>query len=230
MNQPAPSTFDVVRTVLAKDLRVELRTLQSVPAMLLFATTIFVIFRFGLDRTRLDGALAAGVLVVTILFAALLAINRIFVAEREQGGFEAIRLAPADGTALFFAKAAALFVYMVVLEAFALPVFWLFFLDGGAGLVPLLPVLLLLDAALAVTGALISPMATNSRARDLIGPLILLPLLVPALIAAAGAGQHLLAAGGPSYEQYGTWLGVLGLYDLIFLLIGWAAFDFLIED
>ena len=230
MNRPAPSTFAVVRTVLAKDLRVELRTLQSVPAMLLFATTIFVIFRFGLDRTRLDGALAAGVLVVTILFAALLAINRIFVAEREQGGFEAIRLAPADGTALFFAKAAALFVYMVVLEAFALPVFWLFFLDGGAGLVPLLPVLLLLDAALAVTGALISPMATNSRARDLIGPLILLPLLVPALIAAAGAGQHLLAAGGPSYEQYGTWLGVLGLYDLIFLLIGWAAFDFLIED
>jgi heme exporter protein B len=230
MNRPAPSTFAVVRTVLAKDLRVELRTLQSVPAMLLFATTIFVIFRFGLDRTRLEGALAAGVLVVTILFAALLAINRIFVAEREQGGFEAIRLAPADGTALFFAKAAALFVYMVVLEAFALPVFWLFFLDGGAGLVPLLPVLLLLDAALAITGALISPMATNSRARDLIGPLILLPLLVPALIAAAGAGRHLLAAGGPSYEQYGTWLGVLGLYDLIFLLIGWAAFDFLIED
>ena len=230
MNRPAPSTFAVVRTVLAKDLRVELRTLQSVPAMLLFATTIFVIFRFGLDRTRLDGALAAGVLVVTILFAALLGMNRIFVAVRELGGFEAIRLAPADGTALFFAMAAALFVYMVVLEAFALPVFWLFFLDDGAGLVPLLPILLLLDAALAVTGALISPMATNSRARDLIGPLILLPLLVPALIAAAGAGQHLLAAGGPSYEQYGTWLGVLGLYDLIFLLIGWAAFDFLIED
>jgi len=230
VSRPAPSTATVVATVLAKDLRVELRTLQSIPAMLLFATTIFVIFRFGLDRTRLDGALAAGVLLVTILFAALLAINRIFVAEREQGGFEAIRLAPADGTALFFAKAAALLVYLVVLELFALPVFWLFFLDGGAGLLPMLPVLLLLDAALAITGALISPMATNSRARDLIGPLILLPLLIPAMIAAAGAGQHLLAAGGPSYEKYGTWLGMLGLYDLIFLLIGWAAFDFLIED
>jgi heme exporter protein B len=198
--------------------------------MLLFATTIFVIFRFGLDRTRLDGALAAGVLLVTILFAALLAINRIFVAEREQGGFEAIRLAPADATALFFAKATALLVYLVVLEAFALPVFWLFFLDDASGLVPMLPVLLLLDGALAITGAIVSPMATNSRARDLIAPLILLPLLVPAMIAAAGAGQHLLAAGGPSYEQYGTWLAVLGLYDLVFLLIGWAAFDFLIED
>jgi len=189
-----------------------------------------VLFRFGLDRTRLDGGLAAGVLLVTILFAALLAINRIFVAEREQGGFEAIRLAPADGTALFFAKAAALLVYLIVLELFALPVFWLFFLADASGLVPMLPVLLLLDVALAVTGALIAPMATNSRARDLIGPLILLPLIVPAMIAAAGAGRHLLAAGGPSYEQYGTWLAVLGLYDLVFLLIGWAAFDFLIED
>ena len=96
---------------------------------------------------------------------------------------------------------------------------------------PLLPVLLLLDVALAVTGALISPMATNSRARDLIGPLILLPLLVPAMIAAAGAGRAICSPpAGPSYEQYGTWLAVLGLYDLIFLLIGWAAFDFLIED
>ena len=230
MSGRAPSTAEVVRAVLGKDLRVELRTLQSVPAMLLFATTIFVLFRFGLDRTRLDGGLAAGVLLVTILFAALLAINRIFVAEREQGGFEAIRLAPADGTALFFAKAAALLVYLIVLELFALPVFWLFFLADASGLVPMLPILLLLDAALAVTGALIAPMATNSRARDLIGPLILLPLIVPAMISAAGAGRHLLAAGGPSYEQYGTWLAVLGLYDLVFLLIGWAAFDFLIED
>jgi heme exporter protein B len=230
MSGRAPSTGKVVRAVLGKDLRVELRTLQSVPAMLLFATTIFVLFRFGLDRTRLDGGLAAGVLLVTILFAALLAINRIFVAEREQGGFEAIRLAPADGTALFFAKAAALLVYLIVLELFALPVFWLFFLADASGLVPMLPILLLLDVALAVTGALIAPMATNSRARDLIGPLILLPLIVPAMIAAAGAGRHLLAAGGPSYEQYGTWLAVLGLYDLVFLLIGWAAFDFLIED
>ena len=225
-----PSSFAVVATVLAKDLRVELRTLQSVPAMILFSTTIYVIFRFGLDRTRLDGALAAGVLVVTILFAALLAINRLFVAEREQGGFEAIRLAPVDGTALFFAKAAALVVYLLILELFALPVFWLFFLGSGSGLVPMIPVLLLLNVAFAVTGALISPMATNSRARDLIGPLILLPLLVPPMIAASGAGQDLLAAGGPSYDQYGTWLGVLGLYDLVFLLIGWAAFDFLLED
>jgi heme exporter protein B len=225
-----PSTVHAIRTILGKDLRVELRTLQAVPAMVLFSTTIYVIFRFGLDRTGLAGGLAAGVLLVTILFAALLAINRLFVAEREQGGFEAVRLAPVDGTALFFAKAAALVVYLVALELVAVPIFWLFFLDGGSGLLPMIPVLLLLDVALAAVGALISPIATNSTARDLIGPLILLPLLIPPMIAASAAGERLLAAGGPSYEKYGTWLGTLGLYDSVFLLIGWAVFDFLLED
>jgi len=226
----APSTRTAIATVLGKDLRTELRTLQSVPSMVLFSTTIYVIFRFGLDRTRLDGGLAAGVLLVTILFAALLAINRLFVAEREQGGFEAVRLAPVDGTALFLAKASALVVYLVALELVALPVFWLFFLDDASGLLPLLPVILLLDLALAATGALISPIATNSTARDLIGPLILLPLIVPAMIVSSSAGERLLAAGGPDYDRYGTWLAMLGLYDLIFLLIGWAVFDFLLED
>ncbi len=89
-----------------KDLRIELRTLQSLPAMALFAVTTFVIFRFGLDRTSLEGSLATGVLLVTILFAALLAINRLFVAERDEGGFDAIRLAPVDPTSLFVAKVA----------------------------------------------------------------------------------------------------------------------------
>ena len=230
MRPGAPSTLAVVRTILAKDLRVELRTLQSVPAMVLFSTTIYVIFRFGLDRTRLEGSLAAGVLLVTILFAALLAINRLFVAEREQGGFEAIRLAPVDGTALFFAKAAALLVYLLALELAALPVFWLFFLDGGSGLARRLPILRLPDLAFAVAGALLSPMASNWHARALIGPLTLLPLLIPPMVAASAAADRLLAESGPSYDRYGTWLGTLGLYDSIFLLIGWAVFDFLLED
>lgn len=225
-----PGTFAVARLILAKDLRVELRTFESVPAMVLFATTIFVIFRFGLDRTELNGGLAAGVLLVTVLFAGLLAINRIFIAEREQGGFEAIRLAPVDGTALLFAKAGALVVYLVALEIVAVPIFALFFLNSVAGLWPLIPVLLLLDFGIAVTGALISVIATNSRARDLLAPLILLPLLIPLLIPAASAAENLLAAGGPSYADYGQWLAVLALYDLVFLLIGYAVFDFLLED
>jgi heme exporter protein B len=218
------------KAILAKDLRAELRTLQSLPAMALFAVTAFVIFRFGLDRTVLSGSLASGVLWTTLLFAAVLGINRLFVAEREEGGFDAIRLAPIDRSVLFAAKASALLVYLAVLEAVAVPVFALFFLDSAAGLAPLLAVLILADLGLAATGTLISSMAVNSRARDLLVPLVLLPLVVPLMIAATGATEPLLAAGGPGFHRFGTWLAVLGLYDLVFLLVGYAVFDFLLED
>jgi len=216
--------------ILAKDLRVELRTLQSLPGMVLFAVTTFVLFRFGLDRTSLDGSLAAGVLLATVLFAAILAVNRVFVAERDQGGFDAIRLAPVDATAMFAAKAVGLVVYLLVLEAVTVPVFALFFLDDWAALPPLAAVLVLADIGLAATGALVSSLATGSRARDLLVPLLLLPLLVPLMIAAAGAAEPLLAAGGPEYDRVATWLAVLGLYDVIFLLVGYGVFDFVLED
>lgn len=216
--------------ILAKDLRVELRTLQSVPGMVLFALTTFVLFRFGLDRTSLEGSLAAGVLLATVLFAAILAVNRLFVTERDQGGFDAIRIAPVDGTALFAAKAAALFVYLGVLELVAVPVFFVFFIDGWAAAPPLAGVLALANLGLAAIGALVSSLAIGSRARDLLVPLLLLPLLVPLMIAAAGAAEPLLAAGGPGYERVGTWLAVLGLYDAVFLLVGYAVFDFVLED
>ena len=218
------------RAILGKDLRTELRTLQSLPAMALFAVTTFVIFRFGLDRTSLSGDLASGVLWATLLFAAVLGINRLFVAERTEGGFDAIRLAPVDRTALFAAKASALLIYLLALELVVVPVFAVFFLDSAAALPPLLLVLLLADLGIAATGTLISSMAVHSRARDLMTPLVLLPLVVPLMIAATGASDPLLAAGGPQYDRFGTWLGVLGLYDLIFLLVGYAVFDFLLED
>jgi len=222
--------MDAYLALLGKDLRVELRTLRSLPAMALFAVTTFVIFRFGLDRTGLEGELAAGVLVVTLLFAAILAINRLFVAERDEGGFELVRLAPLDRTVLFAAKASALVIYLAALELVAVPVFALFFLDSAAALPPLIPVLLLADVGLALIGTLISTIATMSSARDLLAPLILLPLMVPLVIAAAGAAEPVLRAGEPEYERYGTWLAVLGLYDGVFALVGYAVFDFLLED
>jgi heme exporter protein B len=216
--------------ILVKDLRIELRTLQSVPAMALFAVSTFVLFRFGLDRETLSGDLAAGVLLATVLFAGILAINRLFVAERDEGGFDALRLTPIDPTALFAAKAVALLVYLGLLELIALPVFAAFFLDSWEGLPPLAGVLVLADLGLASTGVLVSSIAVNSRARDLLVPLVLLPLLVPVMIAAAGAAEPLLSAGGPAFDELGKWLAILALYDVIFLLIGYAVYDFLLED
>ncbi len=121
-------------------------------------------------------------------------------------------------------------LYLALLELIAVPVFGVFFLDAWSGLGPLCAVLALVNLGLAVIGVLVSSMAVTSRARDLLGPLILLPLTVPLMIAAAGAAAPLLELGGPDYDDFGRWLAVLALYDMTFLLIGYAVYDFLLED
>jgi heme exporter protein B len=216
--------------VLRKDLAVELRTLETVPAMALLSLTTLVIFHFALNQDRLSGQLAAGVLTATLLFAGLLGINRLFVAEREQGGFEAFLLAPVDRTAMLLAKVGALLVFLTVLELITVPAFALLLaVPLAAGLPGALAMLALGNVALAVIGTLVSALAVQTRARDLIGPIIGLPLLTPALIAVARGLGPLLgahAAAGPP----GRWVAFLGLYDLVFGLLAYAVFDFLLED
>ena len=218
--------------VLRKDLRLELRTLETVPAMVLLSVVTFVIFHFGLNRDTIDGQEAAGVLVVALLFAAMLGINRLFVAEREQGGFDAFLLAPVDRSAMLGAKAAGLFIYLCVLEIVAVPAFKLFLLGPSLGppLAGLVGVLALANVGLSVIGTLVSAIAVHTRARDLIGPVIGLPLLIPALIATARAAGPLLAASHATGSPPLKWVGTLALYDLVFALLAYAVFDFLLEE
>src|SRR6185503_2983179 len=133
------------RALLRKDLQLELRAPQAVPAMALFSVTTLVVFHFALQRGQVEGDLAAGVLWVTLLFAAMLGISRLFVADHEEGGLDGFLLAPTDRTAL----------------------------------------LLLADAGIAVIGTLIGAIAVQTRARDLIVPLMALPLLIPVVITGA---------------------------------------------
>jgi heme exporter protein B len=202
-----------------------------VPAMALFSIAVFVIFHFGFNRATIAGQLAGGVLTVTLLLAALLGINRLFVAEREQGGFDGFLLAPVDRSSLLVAKAAALFTFLVALEVIAVPAFGLLLLGPSLGrpLLGLIAVLALTNVALSVIGTLVSAIAIQTRARDLIGPIVALPLLIPALIATARAAGPLLAAHG-SASPPGKWIAVLALYDAIFALIAYGVFDFLLED
>ena len=221
----------VAATILRKDLAIELRTRQSVPAMALFSLTVYVLFHFGLDRDSLDGELASGVLWVTLLLATVIGVSRLFAAEREQGGIDGLLLAPVDRTALFLAKAAALFLYLLALELVAVPAFAVLLLgpDLLAAFPELPAILLLADVGLAAVGALVAALAVETRARELIVPLLLLPLLVPLLIGAASATEPLLR-GDQSAEDLGRFLGLLGAYDAVFLLIAIAVFDFLLED
>ena len=220
-----------VAALIRKDLQLERRSFESVPAMLLFSLSTFVLFRFGLDRGALEGDLASGVLWVTLLLAAVLGMNRLFVAEREQGGFDGFLMAPVDRTAMFVAKAVVLFGFLVAVELVAVPAFVVLLLQPGAGqaLPELLAVLVLADAGIAVIGTLIGALGVQTRARDLIIPLMALPLLVPVVIGAAQATAPLLAAGGAEAFPV-RWLGVLALYDAVFGLLAYAVFDFLLEE
>ena len=191
-------------TILRKDLRIELRTKESVPAMTLFTLTVYVLFHFGLDRDSLDGALASGVLWVTLLLASVIGVTRLFAAEREQGGVDALLLAPVDRTALFLAKAGALFLFLVAVEIVAVPAFAHPAARARAWAAPCpscCAILLLGNVGVAAVGALVGALAAETRARELIAPLLLLPLLVPLLIACAQATEPLLRqdqrTGGP---------------------------------
>ncbi|MEJ7823923.1 MAG: heme exporter protein CcmB [Solirubrobacteraceae bacterium] len=220
-----------VAALLSKELALELRTRESVPAMVMFSITTYVLFHFGLDRNTIDGDLASGVLWVTLLFAAMLGINRLFVAEHEQGGFDGFLLAPVDRTAMFVAKAIALFAFLCAVELVAVPAFALLLLGPplGQALPGLIVVLLAANAGVAVVGTLVAALAIQTRARELMVALLALPLLVPVVLGAARATAPLLHQGGAAALP-GEWLGLLALYDLLFALIAYAIFDFLLED
>jgi heme exporter protein B len=220
-----------VAAIVRKDLLVELRTGEAVPTMVLFSLSTFVLFHFALERDTVEGELAAGVLWMTLLFAAVLAIGRLFVAEREQGGFDGFLLAPVDRTAMLVAKATVLFCFLVAVELVAVPAFAILLL--GPSLWDVLPeltaVLLLADLGVALIGTLVGAIGVQARARELIVPIIVLPLLIPVAIAAARATSPLLLEAGAAALP-GRWLGILALYDLVFGLVALAIFDFLLED
>lgn len=219
-------------TLLSKDLRIELRTREALPAMTLFAITTFVIFHFSFARPVLSGPLAAGALWITLLFAALLGINRLFITEHEQGGLTALLLTPIDRSALLFAKTAALCCYLFALELVAVPIFALL-------LAPTLPLAAWLQLALslsvanlgvAVIGSLLCALAVHTRARELIVPLLGLPLLVPLAIATTQITAPLLEPATATEPLAWRWLSVIALYDIVFALVTYAVFDFLLEE
>jgi heme exporter protein B len=207
---------DVV-TLARKDLVLELRARDTLPAMLLFVVSTLVVFHFVLPAD--SSALAAkGLLWVAILFTALLGLSRAFAAEREQGVIDGLVLATRDRSAIWFGKALALLVFLGLAEIVALPAFALFFTGIDSATVA---GILLADVGICAVGTLLAAMATASRARELLLPLIFLPLALPVVIGGVGAS----VAGDP-----GKYLAFLAFYDAIFALVAWASFEYVVTE
>lgn len=222
--------WQVVATLMRKDLMIEARTRESLPTMVLFALSTLVVFHFALRRDTLEGELASGVLWVTLLFAAVIGINRLFASEREESRLDGLLLAPIDRTSVLIAKISSLMIYLFLLELVLIPAFMLLFnVDQAAADLPkLLLVVLLANLGLAGVGCLVSGLTIRARARELLLPLIMLPLMVPVILAASAATAPLLETGANS--TLGKWLPLLALFDTVFLLLAFAVFDYVLED
>ncbi|HEV2591409.1 MAG TPA: heme exporter protein CcmB [Gaiellaceae bacterium] len=203
------SYFADVGTLARKDLLLELRAKETLPSMLVFVIATLTIFHFALPRG--SGHVAAlGLLWVALVFTALLGLTRAFVAEREQGLFDALVLAPCDRSAIWLGKAISVFAFLAAAELVALPAFAVFFNGIGGRTIAAVA---LADVGIATVGTLLGAMAVAGRARELLLPLLFLPLAIPIVVGGVGG-----------------YLWFLALYDAAFGLLSWAAFEYVVAE
>jgi heme exporter protein B len=199
-----------------KDLLLELRGRETVPAMAAFVVSALVVFRFALTAEQSDAA--RGLLWVALLFTALLALTRAFAAERDQGLLDALVLAPCDRSAIWLGKLLATLAFLVLVELVALPAFSLFFERVDAATVAAVA---LADVGICAAGTLLAAMAVAGRARELLLPVLFLPVSLPVLVGGVGA----TVADDP-----GRYLAFLALYDAIFAILAWAGFEYVVTE
>jgi heme exporter protein B len=200
-----------------KDLLLELRARDTLPAMLIFVIATLVVFHFALPSGASDLA-SNGLLWVAILFTALLGLGRSFVPEREQGVLDGLVLAPCDRSAIWLAKSLAVLAFLGLVEVVALPAFAIFFsgIDGTT-----VAAVVLADLGICAVGTFLAAMAAAGRARELLLPLLFLPLAIPIVVGGVGAS---VAANS------GRYLAFLALYDVIFAVICWASFEYVVTE
>jgi heme exporter protein B len=206
-----------VGTLARKDLLLELRARDTLPAMLLFVLSTLVIFHFVLPGNSSDLA-AAGLLWVAIVFTSLLGLSRAFAAEREQGVIDGLVLAPSDRSAIWLGKAISILVFLGLAEVVAVPAFALFFRPVSGTMIA---GIVLADLGIAAVGTLLAAMAAASRARELLLPLLFLPLAIPIVVGGVGASVT---------DRPGRYIGLLVLYDALFAIISWASFEYVVTE
>ncbi len=219
-----------VGAIVWKDIVAELRTKEMFSAMFVFSVLVIVVFNFAFDlRVTGDNVrqVAPGALWIAFAFAGVLGLNRAFVLEQDRGCLEGLLLAPVDHTAIYFGKAISTALFMLVVEALMLPVFTAFF---GVNLFDLRLVLVILLGTLgfASVGTILSAMTAQTRAREVLLPILLLPVAAPVLIAAVKATAAVL--DGLPFSEMALWLELLVALDLIFPAGAFMTFDYVVKE
>jgi len=219
-----------IAAIVWKDIIAELRTKEMFSAMFVFAVLVIVIFNFGFDL-RVSGErvrqVAPGALWVAFAFAGVLGLNRAFVMERDGGCLEGLLLAPVDHSAIYFGKMTSTVLFMLVVEVFTLPVFTAFF---GVNLfdLRLIFVIVLGTIGFAGVGTVLSAMTAQTRAREVLLPILLLPVATPVLIAAVKATAGIL--DGLTMGEIARWIQLLLAFDIIFPAVAFMTFDYVVKE
>lgn len=217
-----------VFAILWKDLLSEKRTIATLGSMLIFALVVIFIFVFAFDLAVDERSRAAtGVIWVAICFAGTLSLDRTMACESESGGMEGLLLAPFDRTVIFAAKVLVNWIFMLVTAVIVIAAYSVFnnvslFSFGFLGVV------LLGTLGYLLIGTLIATLTHQLKARGMLLPVLLFPLLIPLLLAAVNASDLVIFGGNPGTLR--TWLGVLAGYDLLFLATGVLVFDKILEE
>ena len=217
-----------IATIRWKDLKIELRTKEALSASFVFCVLILVIFSFSLDLSSEEARrLGAGFLWVAFAFGGILSLNRSFALEKDEGCIKALALAPVDRGCVFAGKFLANVVFMFLNQLLILPLFAVFFNVPVASGVPLLILIFLLGSiGFSSVGTLFSAVAANTRMRELLLPLLLLPVSIPVLIAAVETTAYALGVN----EEPGFWFRLMAVYDVVFVTVSYLVFEYVLEE
>ena len=218
-----PSLLAVTRSTLAKDFRLEWRSKDAINSMLFFALLVVVIFSFSFEPTAEESRnIAGGLIWVSFLFAAVVALNQTWARELRNQVLDGYRVSPAPANAMFLAKSLGNFVFVMVLECLMTPLFVIFYNLRSIGPVwQLLVVAVLATWALVVNGTFFAAISIRTRSREIMLPLILFPISIPAIIAMVDATKLILTGtDSPTF-----WIELLAVYDIIFTTVCLSLFD-----
>ncbi len=217
--------------ILRKDLLLEMRSKDVLTSTFLFSVMALVVFYFSFSPNIKNLTMvAAGMLWMAVLFTSLLGLNRSFVHEKEEECLDGLLLCPVDRPIIFAAKFTGNFIFLVVLEIVIIPIFALFFLKSLAvgALLKLILILFLGDIGICGVGTLLATISANTRAKDLLLPILYLPVMMPFIMQVVSYTNAILTGKGAS--DMSSWLYLVIGFDIIFLLAGYALYDFVIGE
>ncbi len=222
------SYLGAIWAIVRKDMMLELRTKDFVVSVFVFSLLVIVIFSFAIEPTpQIVERVAPGVMWTAFIFGGVLGLTRSFALEREGGNLRGLLVAPVPRDAVYMGKMLASFLFMMLVELLVFPAFGMIF-DLPLLQPALIPVALLATLGIAAVGTLFSAMAVNTRAREVMLPLLFLPAVVPVVIAAVEASAAALGGGGT--REVLRWLPLLAAYDAGFVVVCAFAFHFVVEE